>query len=309
MGIASVRAGMRSLFELSMFSALRRQLMWREARAEDRFVKSIVSSCGVLAFDYFQIEERLKEKGNKVFYVLGSGSSVEDLTHLDFEIISQEVSAGINAWVLHDFVPDIYSFEPATRRESDHYSKMQFLNREEVFMRRPSIMFLKPRTAIELEQLRMVPSGLTGEVMVYGRFQPYTRKSSNLVRDLSLIKESRFRELSVVPDSGASIIRMAFLAIMLGFTKIVFVGVDLNHTEYFWERNPKYLDRVGLASFSSGQVGKEHETLSSANRAFGVVEMIKAIRDYGELEGVSLEVSNPKSLLSEILPVHNFREV
>lgn len=300
-------AGLRTVLEVPIFSPIRRHIMWLEALAEHRFVLGLSNRYGVPAFGYQHLEEKLKGKGNRICYVLGSGSSVEHLGIMDFETISREVSIGINAWVLHDFIPDIYSFEPTPTRDSSHYSTMRLLNRGAILERQPSILFLKPRTPIELEQLRMVPQLLASQVLLYGRFQPYTRKKKNLRSDLFALTAPRFRNLAVLPDSGASIIRMAFLAILLGFRKVVFVGVDLNHTEYFWEINPKYLDDVGLKSFGSGQTGQHHETLSSINRAFGLIEFMEALRDFGEAIGVSLEIANPASTLADILPIHHFR--
>lgn len=299
-------ARLRRALEAPMFSSLRRQLMLREAVVEDRFVREIASRSQKSVYDYRVLKQRFRGKSDETFYVLGSGSSVEDLSLSEFSLISKCVSVGVNAWALHDFVPDIYSFEPVPFRNSDHFKTMSLLNRLEVFNQSSAIMFLKPRTPVEVEQLRLVPPELASRVMLYGRFQPFTRDPANLKNDFKIIRSLAGRSLSVLPDSGASIIRMAFLAVLLGFSRIVFVGVDLNHTEYFWERNPEHLRRRGLRHFSSGQLGPTHETLNNDTRAFGVIEMLRALRDYGQVEGFALEVANPNSLLAEFLPVHNF---
>lgn len=304
--ISGYRLRLRRVLESPGYSFFRRHLMLREARSEDKVVREIASRNNAPVFDYRVLKQSLNEKPKDCFYVLGSGSSVEKLSPRDFDAISTKVSVGINAWALHDFVPDIYSFEPVPTRASDHFATMPLLNRQEVFARASSIMFLKPRNRVELEQLRMVPHELAGRVMLYGRFQPFTRNPANLERDFKVIRRLEASNLSVLPDSGASIIRMAFLAVILGFSRIVFVGVDLNHTEYFWEKNTEYLKRRGLKDFVSGQLGATHETLLSVNRAFGVMDMLQSLNDFGETEGFALEVANPNSLLAEFLPVHNF---
>lgn len=304
--ISAHRTRMRNFLEAPEFSCVRRHLMLREALAEDKLVKDIANRNKGSVFDYSVMRKRLAEKSKETFYILGSGSSVEDLSPRDFHAISTNVSVGINAWVLHDFVPDIYSFEPVPSRSSDHFMTMRLLNRLEVFEGVKSIMFLKPRNRVELEQLKMVPPELVDRVMLYGRFQPFTRNPANLKSDLRVIRRLEPMNLSVLPDSGASILRMAFLAVTLGFSRIVFVGVDLKHTQYFWEKNSKYLDRRRLKNFDSGQVGSTHETLSNVNRAFGVISFLRALRDFGEAEGFNLEVASPKSLLADFLPVHDF---
>lgn len=297
---------MRGFAEVPALSVLRQQMMWREALAEDKFVKRVSTSLGAKRFDIDSLNSRLKRETRDVFYILGSGSSIEDLAEADFDAISRGISVGINAWALHDFVPDIYAFEPVPERESDHYSTMQFLQRDEVVEREPAVMFLKPRTPIESEQLAMIHPALQRHTFLYGRFQPFTRLRENLARDLNVVWKLVDHHLSVLPDSGASIVRMAFLGFLLGFRTIVFVGVDLSHTEYFWEKNPKYLKKFGLSSFSSGQKENTHETLVRENRAFGVIDMVLAFRDFASKHGVTVEVASPRSLLARELPVHEF---
>lgn len=309
MGTAHAKSRTRSALEPPIFSPIRRWLMWREALAEHKFVNRLASSYGVPAFDYCRMEDGLQQKGKNVFYVLGSGSSVENLASEHFDAISRAVSVGINAWALHDFVPDIYSFEPVPERESDHYYTMNLLGRADVLARQPIVMFLKPRTPVEVEQLRRVPAGLIGNTMLYGRFQPYTRESGNLTGDLQMINKVVAQNLSVVPDSGASIVRMAFLGLLLGYRKVVFVGVDLNHTEYFWERNPKHLEKFGLEDFTSGQRQITHETLNVGARAFGVIEMVAALAHIARGLDSSLEVVSPHSMLADIIPLHSWDHV
>ena len=306
MSFSGYQASLRNVLEEPVFSPVRRYLMWREAIAEDRFVKKIASSCGARTFDFDDMKDRLRHKGQGVFYVLGSGSSIERLSAENFETISRGVSVGINAWVLHDFVPDIYAFEPVPDRDSDHYSTMQLLNREDVLRRMPTVMFLKPRNPVEVEQLRMVPSLLQSETFLYGRFQPYTRATKNLADDFNLASKLVLRNLSVLPDTGASIVRMAFLGLLLGFSKIVFVGVDLNHTEYFWERNPNYLKKFSLTAFASGQKEPTHETLTTNNRAFSVLDTVAALARIAHSWGSSLEVTSPKSMLAQFLGIHKW---
>lgn len=304
--MATHRDALSSVIDLQVFSAFRRFVMWQEALVEDEFVKNVARKNGVPVLDSVELSKRLENKSRDCFYVLGSGSSVESLTREDFESISRGVSVGINAWAIHDFVPDMYSFEPVPFRDSDHFQTMDLLDRQEVADKVRAILFLKPRTPVESEQLERVPNALTDRVMLYGRFQPFTRREENLVADFRIVRLLRARNKSILLDSGASIIRMAFLAAILGYRRIVFVGVDLNHTEYFWEKNEVYLKNRGLSHFASGQTGESHETLSNINRAFGVMNMVKAMKKYFGTEGVELEVANPQSLLAEILPVHVF---
>ena len=101
---------------------------------------------------------------------------------------------------------------------------------------------------------------------------------------------------------------MAHLSLKLGFRRIVFVGVGLNTTEYFWERNPSYLGRRGLLSFDSGQRGMSHETLNSYSRPFSVIEMIarmsKALHESGDHP---FRVASKGSELAKVIPTYIWR--
>ena len=44
-------------------------------------------------------------------FLLGSGSSLLELDESHFASIESGISIGLNLWVLHDFVPDVYYFE------------------------------------------------------------------------------------------------------------------------------------------------------------------------------------------------------
>ena len=306
MAISNYRTGLRGFLEWPIFSPLRRHIMLQEALAEDRFVKEAAKNHAMPSFNLEKMKDRLKEKRKKVFYILGSGSSVEDLSRADFDIISGGVSVGVNAWALHYFVPDIYAFEPVPDRGSDHYSTMRLLDRKDVLSREPTIMFLKPRTPVEQEQLKMIPNGLRQAAMLYGRFQPYTRQSRNLSGDLQMAHFVKMMNLSVLPDSGASIFRMAFMGILLGYPRVVLVGVDLNNVDYFWQKNPAHLVRNGLVQFESGQLGRTHETLSNKTRAFGIVDSMSNLAEFARSLGTSLEVASSRSLLAKFLPVYDW---
>ena len=256
-----------------------------------------------------EIGGELKDK-EKTFFILGSGASVEDLVTENFAEISGGVSVGINAWVLHDFVPDIYAYEPVETVMTDHYRTLSYLDRPSILRARPLILVLRPRNKFELNQLEQIPAVLQDRVRLYGRVSPYTRIESNLRRDLPKLANSlNTQKFSpVLLDSGASIIRMANLGLKLGSRRIVFVGVDLNNIDYFWERNPGRLAKYGLSTFQSGQTGQTHETMRTTSRPFPVDVMVEHLARLAKLEfSCDFAVASPDSVLAKVIPVHKWR--
>ena len=301
------RSSVRWMLEAPGLGAIRNHISLRDARRENRTLNEIEKATGYHKLDLGELPGPSTTK-NQTFFILGSGSSIEDLSPENFQEISEGVSVGINAWVLHDFVPTMYAYEPVEDTETDHFWTLSYLNRPEILSARPFVLVLKPRSPFELDQLNQVPASLLDRTRLYGRTAPYTRKQSNLVSDL----RRAFGTLahpgldSVLLDSGASIVRMAHLGLKLGFRRIVFVGVDLNTTEYFWERNPSYLGRRGLRSFDSGQRGATHETLNPYSRPFPVIEMIRAFSEAMQKSGNDVfRVASQGSKLIEV--IHTLR--
>ena len=293
------------MLEAPGLGALRNHILLRDARRESTTLSQIEEATGYHKLDLRELPGPSATK-NQTFFILGSGSSVEDLTPENFQEISEGLSVGINAWVLHDFVPTMYAYEPVEDTNTDHFWTLSYLNRPEILSSHPFVLVLKPRSPFELDQLKQVPPSLLDRTRLYGRTAPYTRKQSNLVSDLeralgSLVDPSLD---SVLLDSGASIVRMAHLGLKLGFRRIVFVGVDLNTTEYFWERNPSYLGRRGLPSFDSGQRGTTHETLQTNTRPFSVLDVIWAFGLLASSRGSwQFSVASRQSALRDILPI------
>jgi hypothetical protein len=306
-----VKRWSRSVLETHQFDAARRAIVRREATIEQRFVEQTAQVVGVQALNSEFASRVAETHGGKTFFILGSGRSVTELSPPDFDLIRSNFSVGINAWALHSFVPDVYSYEPVPDRISDHFKTLAILGRDEVISRRPFVLILRPRTEIEREQIGQLHPTLRNRTYIYGRVTPATRLPANLPRDFQstqgYLRDSG--RMSVLVDSGASIVRMTSLGIRLGFRKIVYVGVDLNHSEYFWEKNPRFLEALGITSFKSGQTGAVHETMTPNNRPFNVIEMLRGIVAGcgGGTNSVQFFSGSSSSALADFLPIFEWR--
>ena len=297
----------RWAFEGSWASRVRSAVTEREAVREQRFVESLQNALGFEALNVEQVAGTIGPKREK-FFILGSGASVEELGEEAFNDIRSATSVGINAWVLHSFVPDIYVYEPVPSTSSDHFKTLSFLDRPEVIEKKPLVFILRPRNSVEASQLQQIPPPLRTSTYIYGRVSPYTRRVSNLKDDLP--RTLQFLEKMpgsfVALDSGATIVRMACLGIFLGFKKIVFVGVDLNNTDYFWQVNPAYLRDRGIESFDSEQKFEIHETELEGFAPFVASTIISALAEVArERFGVQFHVASSGSKLSSFLPLYH----
>ena len=257
-----------------------------------------------------------KQKDAKKLYLLGSGSSVNQISPAMWQEIHSQVSIGINHWTLHNFIPDIYAIEtvPDHRRgalapsyplEINHLNHLKVLDRRAIYDSKVSIWCLAPRSNGENTQLLSIPRELWDRTFLYYRYTPVTRKLSNLSKDLRFaIDTLSFEDLSfVLPDSGASLIRLMILGLESGFSEVVLVGIDLS-TNYFWQAPGADIVDERFVLFEQPMSGKHHETLSTLNRPFSVVEVVEALLELYSERGVKLRVVAFPSQLTTLVHLH-----
>ena len=286
-------------------------VMDSDARRESIFTVRQAGAAGITTLSVDRLSSKVGPNSRAgTFYILGSGASIEQLTSSDFREIARNTSVGINNWGVHPFVPNIYSLEsvPWVGDGRDFPRAIQLLNRPDILLRKPDVLILRPKTAEEIGELRVLPKILRDSVSFYGRVMPATRDSRNLVGDIAqFFSHVAPRSPSVLMDSGASVVRMVVLGVLLGFRRIALAGVDLNGSPYFWEKNPEYLTGLGTATPVNNQTTPTHETTSQSNRAFDVVSMLRAFDTFLQTEfGGKLLVTSSESALAEFFPVETW---
>ena len=309
---------LRSVLELRFSSWLRLSLALAEARAERNYLANRAAAATVRVFDAERLSNELRAtKKSDTLFILGSGASVQQLTTAQLENIGTHLSVGINNWGVHPFVPDIFALEsmPHVGDGLDFERALKLLRRRDIVLARPHILVLRPRSTREFKALTSLPSRLESRVNFYGRISPATRILANLDRDLrQLLPMLLLRYPGVFVDSGASIVRMVSVALALGCSRVVFVGVDLHDTRYFWEDNPMFKftsdhprpknNQPLIATESEGQ--PSHETLLVGPRPFSVLDMLRCMHNIQTALGLEMLVASPTSKLAEFLPIYEW---
>jgi len=249
--------------------------------AEQKKVKEIAKALNLPLFSRNAVVPLLGRE-NDTFFILGSGASINALTPPHFQEIASGFSVGINAWVSHNFVPNAYSFEGDGISEppSAEILTMSRALLEKSKSSRDLILFLlRPKRADLAHRTVVVPESLRPRAFVYGRQNLVTKLFPNLYPDLawSVPRYPGTRYHSVVIDNGASVVRLISIAKILGFTKIVLVGIDLNASPYFW--NSSDASKQTLEQFRSypRPTMSRHDTLETGNRPFSTLDFIVAL--------------------------------
>ena len=235
-----VKRFVRANFESAWARWLRTAVTLREARAEHAFVSAQAKRSGLQPYEPRVVDSLLESKQQAdTLFVLGSGASIRDLTPANFDEIRVQRSVGINNWGIHPFVPDFYAMEsvPWVGDGKDFSRALGLLGREDIIAARPPLLVLRPPGGRELPEIAQLPRQLIDRVFYYGRVTPSTRQVGNLEGDVRRVLAPLIsRHPGVFLDSGASVVRMVGVALSLGLKRVVLTGVDLNNTEYFWEK-------------------------------------------------------------------------
>ena len=301
------------LLELQAGGGVRFLIDFWNYRKAQRILKESVKSYGWKALAVGTISSLRRKKASDTLFILGSGSSVNHLSDTAWQEVARHVSVGINHWTLHQFVPDIYAVETVSDRRSeegksqsllevDHLNHLQVLGRPEVLESSAIIMCLAPRTDGENAQVLEIPNELKSRTFVYYRYTPFTREEKNIAKDYlrGLLPPFSRSSRVVVPDSGATLVRLLGIALRAGFKKVVLLGIDLS-TTYFWEEDDSSLIHSRFRHFPQPMSGGSHETLSRIGRPFSAVEAVRGFKSLYRSRGVFLYSKSFESELNLFL--------
>jgi len=265
-----------------------RHLVWTwSAMRDERATRKFCSQSGFSSLDVFKTPILRSPRGRTLF-ILGSGTSINEMSQAQFNYIRENQSIGINFWFFHDFVPNVFSFDAGKVEKSDeeHGGQSQrtlatLFNRPEILDARPSILYLRPH-ALEANYLFPVSPELKSRIWVSGRSNLISRSHSALRKDLRvLLTKLKRRDLpaAILPDNGSSVVRLIFLAIAQGYRKIVLCGVDLDSRPHFWMGEPYASNFRKYTSLFPAPDGRNHGTAEAEGRAAGNRDFISLLAE------------------------------
>ena len=247
----------------------------------------------------------LKKKNEKVF-IFGSGPSINDLTKKRFKEINNYTSIGINRWIFHNFIPTFYMIELSYDEKLNEKYRLRILSILKNKKKKP--LFLVYKTKSNSTKIRNWMRGMSPKrVFLYEFIRPDIFKKDfeyHFMKSLEyLLKESKKSNV-ISLGIGATFERSISLSLLLGFSKIVILGVDLKNSRYFWSGKEKNFR--GLKNFQ-----KKNSPHKTATKRFGEMPVQKSILILDQVArqhyNSKVLITTNKSLLSSKLEKYKWK--
>ena len=198
--------------------------------------------------------------------ILGSGSSVNDITNEQWEKLKTFDLWALNNWVYHPYiVPNFYHIE--TKLFDAEIVKERLNEKWEQYK---NVVYLLPATKPELVKI----IGHEEEAQLY--------EYSYIKRELYKHCDAHYRIIPkgpIVRSYNASITALIDMIYKLSYKRIIFVGVDLYDSKYFWTGNDPIYGKVHM-QWNKEDTGKgmneKHQThkISSFITSFNDIWML-----------------------------------
>lgn len=247
-------------------------------------------------------------KKSDTLFVLGSGESINKLELDAWDVIKKHDTVGFNYWLIHDFVPTYYVFEPSRNQERSIVLLRNMSLRAKDYKETPIIM----KGAIDSNKfvnLELVPNSLIKNFYISGDISIPGNSEKSIVKSLNYCNLLRFFAktdgIQLILRKRASLSYMILFGLIAGYKEIVLCGVDLNNTNYFYESNKDYYQSKGLTIPHSVHTGTIHKTIDPDYGILTIDKIIYILND--ELlkpRGINLYIASKSSALYPRLPIY-----
>lgn len=247
-------------------------------------------------------------KKSDTLFVLGSGESINKLGLDAWDVIKRNDTVGFNYWLIHDFVPTYYVFEPPRNQERAIVLLRNISLRAKDYKETPIIM----KDAIDSTRfvnLELIPNELiknfyiSADISIPGNSEESIVKSLNYCNLLGFFAKTD--RIQLMLKKRASLSYMILFGLIAGYKEIVLCGVDLNNTNCFYESNKDYYQSKGFTISHSVQTGKIHKTIDPDYGILTIDKIIYILND--ELlkpRGINLYIASKSSALYPRLPIY-----
>lgn len=239
-------------------------------------------------------------------FVLGTGASINNYPPEWWRVIQNHNSISMNFFLLHEHIPTFHVMEAAGGIRRDLLA-IRYVDRADyrdvpLILKSQLTNLSSRRVANRLDHVAALHPEVLGrtylsaDVAAVGRTVKDMEASYRVLGRLGLWNpKERFSTLTKRRGSVSYVVN---LAVRAGYRRIVLCGVDLNHTEYFYDARRMELEAAGLPVPPNKEPGEVHSTNDPAKHPVTIHHVIATIKQtFLDPAGVELLVGSETSAL------------
>lgn len=252
-----------------------------------------------IPFSILGKNELLNKKTSDTIFLLGSGSTINQITELEWGHIKSHDSWGFNNWTIHDFIPTMYSFEIPYQKKcilnnfiSNYFYRKQRNKELNLTFIKDIISYSEGDLTNIKKTVETVP--VIKDLNVNCSSEEAIKHSIGLMNKLDLWKTDIFYKF------GSSIQMLINTAMTMGYKKIVLCGIDLNNGSNFFMEKDMYLNNLNLKFDRAYEIDKDtvHNTLVNSPDRMPADKIIYLLNELLLVpNNIQLFVMNSASLL------------
>ncbi|EHP89548.1 hypothetical protein [Methanotorris formicicus] len=238
-------------------------------------------------------------KKSDTIFIFGSGYSINEISKEEWNMFRKHNTLSFNWFHNKCYIPIDYYIVREIHRSVHGKYDIENVSKDQNFVKylenlnkncyKDSILFIN----LNMDTTYLIiKSGFL-------RNRKYIFYANNIINKFGFKKDLSKIYHGGIYSGGATLLDAIHISYIMGFKKIVLVGVDLYDSRYFWLNRDE--NRDGLED-----IGKSYKDV---HRTYPyIIKHLDDIVDTLKKEGTELYVYNSKSLLAKKLPIYKLNE-
>jgi len=272
-----------------------------EKRINKKYMKKFYANCKKNGFLDFSFDRLKQNKKSDTLFILGSGSSINDISEDMWQHIKKHDSFGFNFWLIHEYIPNFFMFESRSIGKNGILLEQLLKNRSKDYNKKKTFVLMKDFKTSTMK-CNDIPSEIRSNFMLAPKYNFYGTSQVTFIKSLRLSQKLNLLSHNIVYSRRASLFSIIYIGYRLGYKNIVLAGIDLNNTDYFYDSDDYDQNNVP-ENFEKGII---HTTARDSDTDFKIDELVYILND--ELlakEDQKLYVLNKNSLLAQKLEAYS----
>ncbi|WP_143871756.1 hypothetical protein [Catenovulum sediminis] len=243
----------------------------------------------------------------KTAFILGCGSSINDVSNNEWQCIKQHYSVGLNLFFVHEFVPSVHFTEFKNTPKFIEFFEKRAL-KHQPFKETPLLISARYIAQSAVEYLEFASRKQVA-------FYPTVSVKTKDPELLSSLIPYFYRRANILTHHMSNLDSAINYCVTMGYNDIRLVGVDLYDEAYFYQSHQDNISKQAQAVLHEINANGTHRNVSRTAHATASKEISSQLGNLPITEylpwlqqnvlnrqNIQLSVVNPKSLLASVLP-------